>query len=221
MSTAPSSWRALAHALQPPGSGTGAFETLGLPRPAERALRREHMVLFGRAGHAALSPYEGVHRGTGLHEILSSYVDFGFAPDPRFRDRPDHVCVQLALAGVLAEAAELAFDSPELADRAHQACERFFDLRIRPWVPGFFERLASEHDSHHYAALGRHGARFLEEQQAPAVKGGEPALPSQAPCTECGKPVGFVLPREGVSLPAWASLCAPCRFRVDLRRLGS
>ena len=99
---------ALSQALAPAGGDASAFRVLGLPAPEPAELEAEHVRLFGRAGRAVLSPYEGIHRGTGLREVLAAYAAAGFAPDPAFRDRPDHVSAELALMEGLARREERA-----------------------------------------------------------------------------------------------------------------
>lgn len=213
MTDPPLIYEALARALTPPRGEARVFRDLGLPAPDADALMDEHANLFGRAGHALLAPYEGVHRGTALHEVLAEYARFGFAPDRSFRDRPDHICLQLALAAVLNR-------------RAGDAAQRFFHLRIWPWVPIWFDTLASFDEYPAHCSLACVAVGFLEREGerlgAPPREGRSRKEPAAEPrCAECGQPVGFTLPREGAALPAWARVCARCRFRLDLRRLGS
>ena len=66
------------------------------PEVGGRTLEAEHVALFGRAGRAIVSPYEGVHRAIRLSDLLAVYAASGVAPDVSFHDRPDHVSVELA-----------------------------------------------------------------------------------------------------------------------------
>lgn len=218
---APSStYEALARALTPPCGEAGALPTLGLSLPEARALGREHVALFGRAGHAVLAPYEVVHRGTTLHAILACYVRFGFVPDPGFHDRLDHVSLQLALAADLTA-------SPRAVERGSQAHTRtqrqYFLERLWPWVPAWFERMASLRDYPLHRELARVARAFLAKEGArlgaSMPKGRAGTRPSQPFCTECGRPVGFVVPRGSPAPPHL--VCARCRIRANLRRFGS
>lgn len=225
MKAAPLVYEALARALTPPRGEARAFLELGLAAPEPDALAAEHATLFGRSGRAVLAPYEGVHRGTTLHEVLSTYASFGFAPHPSFRDRPDHVCLQLALAAALSRRVQAAAEGAS-ALAAHEDVRRFLHLRIWPWVPAWFETLTSLDDGPAHRSLGLVAVEFLAREGARwgAPRPGrrnrkEPA--AQPRCAECGQPVGFAPPRGDVTLPAWTRVCAGCRIRFDLRRIGS
>ncbi|MHC4816506.1 MAG: TorD/DmsD family molecular chaperone [Planctomycetota bacterium] len=228
MRASPFGYEALARALTPPRGEVHAFRDLGLPSPDVDALVDEHATLFGRLGRAVLAPYEGVHRGTSLHQVLTAYARFGFAPDASFRDRPDHVCLQLALAAALNRRARGAAEcgSPAQALRAREEARQFFHLRIWPWVPVWFDKLTSFEEYPVHRSLAFVAGEFLAEE---GVRWGAPGRApqdrrepvAQPRCAECGRPVGFVSPRRDAALPPWALVCVRCRLRFDLRRFGS
>jgi len=211
---------ALARALAPPAGEAVAFALLDLSQPAEADLAVEHVALFGRAGDGRLSPYEGVHRGTPMHEVLDSYAAAGFLPDPDFRDRSDHVSAQLSIL------AELGLDEhcantrgDETGARAAAALARRFRLdRVEPWVPEFFAAMAAADEFASYRALGECGARLIRRETA-RIDSGEPEQSEAAPmCERCGGPIGVVPPRKKVLFQTWSLVCVRCRVQDDLRR---
>ena len=216
----------LARALAPPGGDAEAFSRAGVPRPGSAAIAEEHVALFGRAGRAALSPYEGEHRGVGLDAVLKGCADHGFAPDPSFRDRPDHVSVLLTVMASLCRDAEQALERGERegARKAAARARAFFGERLEPWVPAFFESMARQEGFPLHRALAVRGARLLRHGSARGVTRTAP-LPgptSQQPaCTACGGPLGYSLPAGAAFRPPWGLVCAGCRLRADLRRLKS
>jgi len=212
---------ALARALAPPAGDAGAFAVFDLPTPDRERLEAEHTALFGHAGRALLSPYEGVHRGTGLHEILKAYAAGGFAPDPSFRDRLDHVCLELAFLEGLGRRERRALRAGErssaaaLAERARD----FFDRHPGTWVPGFFESMAGAAGFPEHRALAVRAARFLRRVGAPRQAArAETVAPAEVLCTSCGVPVGVSLPKHKSRPPPWGFVCLKCRLRADLRR---
>lgn len=223
---ASASYAALAQAVAPPGGDARAFAALGLPEPDAVALEAEHVVLFGRAGRARISPYEGVRVGGDLHAILGDYSRAGFAPDPSFRDRWDHVCVGLAVLSALSESAERAgaAGGPE-ARPAEEMLRAFFRRRVQPWVPAFFADLAAVPHHPLHRALGIRGGELLREEVA-RLGEAEPRRQERGPlqeprCTQCGEPVGFSLPKRNDVLPPWGLVCLRCRVRADLGRSGT
>ncbi|MHC4547604.1 MAG: molecular chaperone TorD family protein [Planctomycetota bacterium] len=218
---------ALARALAPPGGDASAFPHLGLPEPDGSDLEAEHVMLFGRAGRAVLSPYEGVHRGTGLRGVLAAYAAAGYAPDPSFHDRPDHVCAELALLEGLAQREEEARDrgERETALAAAERAQGFFLRHIRPWVPAFFDSMVRTEGFALHRALAARAALFLRRESAcPGAPRGEvrpEALPAAPLCTTCGRPLGILPPKRHDLHAPWGFVCARCRLRADLRRLES
>ena len=217
---------ALALALAPPGGEASALPVLGLPEPDTAELEAEHVVLFGRAGRAILSPYEGVHRATPLREVLATYAAAGFAPDPSFRDRPDHISAELALLEGLARREEEARDRGD-REGARLAAEELAGIlidRIRPWVPAFFDAMARTEGFALHRALAARAALFLHRESAcsgaPRGKPRTEALPTEPLCATCGKPLGVLPPERHDMHAPWGCVCARCRLRADLRRLA-
>jgi len=207
---------ALARALGPPRGDAAAFPALGLPVPDAAALESEHVELFGRAGRAVLSPYEGEHRGTRLQDVLAAYAAAGLAPDPSLHDRPDHVSVELAFLEGLAAREERAVrcGETEKALAAAKARCDFFRLHVRPWIPNFLDSMARTGFAIH-RALATRAAVFLG---GAAPRRRQEAAPVEPPCTTCGKPLGFCPPERNDLRPAWGFVCLHCRLRSDLRR---
>jgi len=211
----------LARALAPPGGDPEAFSRLGVPRPEPATLAAEHVALFGRAGRAVLSPYEGEHRGTGLHAVLRSCAERGLAPDPSFRDRPDHVSVPLAVMASLSREAERALEhgDREGGREAAARARAFFAERVAPWVPAFFASMARAERFPLHRALAAHGARLLRSGPRGAGESRREPAPEEAACAACGGPLGYSLPPGAGPRPPWGLVCAGCRLRADLRRL--
>jgi hypothetical protein len=186
------------------------------------------MSLFGRAGRALLSPYEGMHSGTGIREVLAAYAVGGFALDPSFKDRPDHISAELAFLGGLARRETHALrsgDRPGARSAANDARE-FFLRHVWPWAPFLFESMACADDFPLHRVLGEKAAHFLSGEGArlgaprsrPRVCEASRAEPR---CTACGAPLGVSLPEKSNLQPPWGSVCLRCRLREDLRRLES
>lgn len=217
---------ALARALAPPCGDSSAFAALGLPEAHPAELAAEHAALFGRAGAALLSPYAGVHCGAAPYEVLPALAAEGLAPDPGFRDRPDHVSVTLAaMEGLVSrEERALARGDRESARSAATRARAFFDRNLRPWVPAFFLAMVRAEGFALHRSLGARAARFLSrEGPGPAAShDGAPRRPALAdpPCSKCGRPLGIPLPeRDDLPLP-WGGVCVRCRVRADLRRFS-
>jgi len=225
MTLAASTYAALSRALRPPSGDASAFATLGLPEPDSRDLESEHVALFGRAGRARISPYEGARGGGGLHEILADYARAGYAPDASFRDRWDHVCVDLALLAELTRSIEQASPGDGAAAEAEDVLRTLFRRRVQPWVPAFFDDLAEARGFPFHRALGIRASTFLRAEIARLGNNGgeqrETELPEEPVCTRCGQPVGFSLPKPNNPLPPWGLVCVRCRVRADLGRSGT
>jgi TorA maturation chaperone TorD len=172
--------------------------------------------LFGRAGRAVLSPYEGDHRGTRLQDVLAAYAAVGLAPDPSFRDRPDHVSVELAFLEGLAAREDRAVrrGETEKALAAAKARCDFFRLHVQPWVPTFFDSMGRASFAIH-RALATRAAVFLG---AAATRRRREASLVEPLCTTCGKPLGFCPPERNGLRTSWGLVCVRCRLRSDLRR---
>ncbi|MFQ5845878.1 MAG: molecular chaperone TorD family protein, partial [Planctomycetota bacterium] len=218
---------ALARALAPPGGDASAFGALGLRVPDAGVLEAEHVALFGRAGRAVVSPYEGAHRGVGLHALLAAYAAAGFAPDPSFRDRPDHVSVELAFLEGLCRRAERARArrDRETARAAADRSRDFLARHVRRWVPAFFDSLLRTEGFRVHQGLAARATPFLRREgacaSAPGGGVGSDAPPAGPSCTTCGSPLGFTPPEREDSRPAWGFVCVRCRLRADLRRFES
>lgn len=216
---------AIAEILTPPSGDPAPMGVLGLPAPDPSAFAEEHVLLFGRAGPARVSPYEGAHRPAALHDVLASYAEIGFRIDPGFRDRPDHACAELAVMAGLARDEERLEErrDPEARQAATRAARGFFRKRLQPWLPRFFEGVAAAERAPHHRALARFAGAFLQrEGRRLEVGRAQPCPPTPAPqtsCRECGMPLGFPLPDSMESLPRSLSVCTQCRVRADLRRL--
>ncbi len=216
---------ALSRAFAPPEGDASAFVDLDLFEPDAASLASEHVALFGRAGVAVVSPYEGVADGGGIHALLDAYARGGLAPDPSFRDRPDHVSAVLAFLerqALDSEEARARDDSVE-ADRAADRARSFFVAHVQTWVPEFLTTLsrAEEFPIHRLLAeragvLLRREAACLGVPPAPLHRG-EPA-PVAACCAACRRPLGFALPDPDPSRPVPGPVCLSCRLTAASRR---
>jgi len=219
---------ALSRALAPPGGNASAFPELDLPAPGRSELEVEHVTLFGRAGRTVLSPYrEGGRRSTELREVLAAYAAAGYAPDPSFHDRPDHVSAELALLEALAlreEQARVQGDR-ETASAAAECGRTFFRRHIQPWVPAFLDAMARAEGFGLHRALAARAAPFVHRESACLDAPGPAARPCAPPkepfCTSCGGPLGFSPPQRDDLRPAWGLVCVRCRVRADIGRLRS
>jgi TorA maturation chaperone TorD len=213
---------ALARALAPPGGDASAFPALGLTAPGRSELEVEHVTLFGRAGRTVLSPYEGVHRGTDPRGVLAAYAEAGYALDPAFRDRPDHVSAELALLEALARREEQAHarGDRETALAAAECGRAFFRRHVQRWVPALLESMARAEGFRIHRALAVRAATFVhrESECTEAPPGTSPTEPL---CTSCGRPLGFLPPKRDDLQPSWRFVCVRCRVRADIGRLGS
>jgi len=211
----------LSRALSPPAGEPGAFASLGVERAPGAAIAEEHAALFGRAGRAVVSPYEGAHTGADLHAVLATYAENGLLPHGSFRDRPDHVSMELAAMEELcreATAAQARGNHAE-ARRAAGRARGFFARRLAPWLPGFLGGVARARGFAHHAALAARVRRVLFRATAGAALARETAPPAhERRCTSCGGPLGFTVPSGWSFSPAWGYVCAGCRLRADLRR---
>jgi TorA maturation chaperone TorD len=222
------SFGALSRALAPPRGDAAAFPALGLPAPQPNGLEFEHAALFGRAGRAIVSPYEGVHRGTSMHRVLAAYAAGGFAPDPAFPDRPDHVCMELAFLEGLGRRRLRALErrNRTAADALAARAREFFADHVWAWVPALFDAMARAEGFPLHGALAERAGAFLDRhaeraglsrEQAPEP----PPPPAQPQCKTCGAPLGVSLPEHYGPRPPWGSVCLRCRLRADLRRSQS
>lgn len=219
---------ALSRALAPPRGDPLAFAMLGgLREPDATALEAEHATLFGRMGRPVLSPYAGVRTRMGLHCALQAYAEAGLTPDARFRDRPDHVCVWLAVLESLARDAEAASADGETtaSHAATEALEDFVKQHAEPWLPALFLEMALLRRYPLHRALAHQANWFFlgggGERAASLAQSAPEELPDEVICTVCAKPLGLRRPEPVNKPPPWGWTCVRCRLRADLRRSAS
>ncbi|MHC4932919.1 MAG: TorD/DmsD family molecular chaperone [Planctomycetota bacterium] len=213
-------------ALTPPGGDAHAFVVFDLPEPEPSFLQAEHTALFGRAGRPVLSPYEGSHRETGLHEILAAYAESGLAPDASFRDRPDHVSVELAFMEGMTQRSESSLRRGRRSEArsCRERAREFFLAHIWTWVPDLFDSMARVESFTFHRALALPAVRFLRSEgdrmraPRPVERRESESLPEPR-CRTCGAPLGVSIPESTKCQPPWGSVCLRCRLREDLRRL--
>lgn len=146
-----------------------SFEALQALKPAISSpspgkLETEYVQTFGHAISKECPPYEAEYgqshifqQSQTLADIAGFYRAFGLDVAPDFKDRLDHISVELEFMHFLSlkEAYALTKGHPEerLA-LCREAQAKFLGEHLGQWVPGFEERLREKAEGSFYALLG-------------------------------------------------------------------
>ncbi len=113
-------------------------------------------------------------RGPLLAEIAGFYEAFAYRPDPRVRETPDHVSIELGFLSYLALKVAYALyeERPEQREIAEQAYWRFMETHPLYWLGAFSERI-HQTESWFYESAANWLARWIETQARGAPSSAE------------------------------------------------
>lgn len=170
------------------------------------ALNAEYEATFGLLVSGDCPPYEteyidskfAFQRSQQLAEIAGYYQAFGLEPSHRYRERQDHIALELEfMAVVIGLELRAAAQSPENADAARhvadcrQAQARFLGDHLAWWTPTFARLLTLLHAGGFYAASARFLMALLPIERAllevaPVLSGVQPhSLERPDECEGC------------------------------------
>ena len=180
------------------------IDTLG-----EGELADAHRRAFGLGVSGDCPPYEGEYGQAHIFQKTQCLADsagflraFGLAASPAFKDRLDHISVELEFLHVLAAKEAYALAQGHGEQRlsiVRDATRKYLERHFGRWAPVFAARLESKAQSGPYAALARLLAAFVAEEiraleVAPDPAGAgmlDPQLQEPAACEECLAPSVF------------------------------
>lgn len=133
------------------------------PRKGEAGLLLEYTRLFHGPGSIPASPYESIYRDGGIlmgptsRQVAEFYEAAGLTLDPRSRELPDHIALELGFLQVLAlrEALAARAGRPDEAQAWHDQYRRFLREHLACWAEPFVAAMQQGKPSALYAAAGQ------------------------------------------------------------------
>ncbi len=175
----------------------------------ESELADAHSCVFGLGVSGDCPPYEGEYGHAHIFQKTQCLADgagflraFGLAASPAFKDRLDHISVELEFLHVLAAKETYALAQGHGEERlsiVRDAERKYLERHFGRWAPLFAARLESKAQSGPYAALARLLAAFVTEEMralevVPLAAGADmldPQLEEPAACEACLSPSVF------------------------------
>jgi TorA-specific chaperone len=151
--------------------GGGRQGEPGLAQGEAGELAAEYSRLFVGPGMPRVYPYESLYRdATGLvmgpsaSDVLRSYRRNGMAINPRYRDLPDHIAVELEFMARLCseEGRAASAGRADLALRLKREEHSFVRAHLATWLPAICERVSRETSSGMYRGFAEFAAIFVQ-----------------------------------------------------------
>lgn len=151
---------------------------LGRLPKTEQALNAQYENTFGLLVSGACPPYETEYvdskftfqRSNALADLNGFYLAFGLKISSQFRDRPDHVVLQLEfmahLLGMERRAAEAATINADHRGVCCDAQARFLSEHLVWWTPAFTKLLVLANPRGFYGAAGEFLAALIPAERA-------------------------------------------------------
>lgn len=141
---------------------------------SEAELAAAHRRVFGLGVSGDCPPYEGEYGQAHIFQKTQCLADnagflraFGLTASPAFKDRLDHVSVELEFLHVLAAKEAYALAQGHGEERlsiVRDAARKYLKHHLGRWAPHFAARLEQKAQSGPYAALARLLSAFVAEE---------------------------------------------------------